>query len=141
MLHTETITELIREAGKARENAYAPYSNYMVGAALIAEDGSITRGCNVENASYGATVCAERNAVFSAVAKGQRRFLAIALVAGPKDADLPAEYPSPCGICRQVLREFCDPREFCVIMARTEEDYRIMTLEELLPESFGPEFL
>ena len=101
------------------------------------------KGCNIENASYGATICAERTALFAAVAQGKRDFRCLVLVAGPEktEADEAAQYPSPCGICRQALREFVRPSAFPVIMARTETDYRIRTLEELLPESFGPEDL
>lgn len=107
----------------------------------------IVTGCNVENASYGATICAERNALFSAVARGYRNFEALALVAGPEEAGAMGTdgtgqaYPSPCGICRQALREFAKPETFPVYLARSETDYRVMTLARLLPESFGPEYL
>ena len=137
-LAEETIRGLIRRAKEAQENAYAPYSHYHVGAALLCSDGSVVKGCNIENASYGAANCAERTAVFAAVAQGKREFAALALVAGPESSD---RYPSPCGICRQVLREFARPSDFPVIMALSETDYRIRTLEELLPDSFGPEDL
>ena len=132
---------LIKEAFEARKNSYAPYSNYHVGAALLCEDGSISRGCNVENASYGATNCAERSAVFAAVSSGKRRFCAIAIVGGTGFDDHTDDSATPCGICRQVLREFCDPKEFKVVIAKSINDYRIFTLEELLPESFGPDNL
>lgn len=157
-LAKETICGLIRRAKEAQENAYAPYSHYHVGAALLCSDGSVVKGCNIENASYGAANCAERTAVFAAVAQGKREFAALALVAGPEktqketkeedgnqkteqETELPLRYPSPCGICRQVLREFVRPSDFPVIMALSETDYRIRTLEELLPDSFGPEDL
>ena len=134
--------ELIHAALEARQRAYAPYSRYLVGAALLCEDGTVFTGCNIENASYGATICAERTALFSAVAAGQRRFRTIAIVSGPEETgDVLLPWPSPCGICRQALREFTDPAEFAVILARSEEIYRTCTLEQLLPESFGPDDL
>ncbi|MBR1816445.1 MAG: cytidine deaminase [Lachnospiraceae bacterium] len=133
------IAELIEAADKARDNSYAPYSRYRVGAALYAADDSgeemIITGCNVENASYPAGNCAERTAVFKAVSDGYNNFKAIAIVGGNDS------YTSPCGICRQVLREFVAPDEFYVIMAKSKTDYVIKTLEELLPMSFGPENL
>lgn len=136
----EIRTKLIKAAIAARENAYAPYSDYMVGAALLCEDGDIITGCNVENASYGATNCAERTAVFKAVCEGKRRFRAIAIAGGKRGAkQLDMAYP--CGVCRQVLREFCAPSEMTVIVCRSVDDYREMTLEELLPDSFGPDNL
>ena len=133
------IAELIEAADKARDNSYAPYSRYRVGAALYAaadsgEDMIIT-GCNVENASYPAGNCAERTAVFKAVSDGYNNFKAIAIVGGNN------AYTSPCGICRQVLREFVAPDEFYVIMAKSKTDYVMKTLEELLPMSFGPDNL
>ncbi len=138
------ITELIQAALSAREQAYAPYSGYLVGAALLCADGTVVTGCNVENASYGATNCAERTAVFKAVSEGKRSFTAIAIAGGPSSAggtsgSLDLAYP--CGVCRQVLREFCDPAQMTVIVCRSTEDYVIHTLEELLPNSFGPENL
>jgi len=136
---------LIREAFLARQNAYAPYSGFFVGAALLAEDGRVFRGCNVENASYGATMCAERTALFSAVAAGCRDFSAIAIAGGAVSADEESEaasvpdavsgYAYPCGICRQALSEFCGP-DFKVIVAKSSEEYRVYTLGGLLPESF-----
>lgn len=131
--------ELIRAALKAREAAYAPYSGFRVGAAIYTKDHKIYSGCNVENASYGATNCAERTAAFKAVSEGSREFLAIAIVgsAGEEITD----YAFPCGVCRQVLREFCEPENMAVLVAKTVEEYRKFTLAELLPESFGPEKL
>ena len=131
--------ELIRRALEQQPAAYAPYSGYYVGAAVLAESGRIYTGVNVENASYPAGTCAERNAIQHAVACGERKFRAVAIVAGLKGEN--RTYPSPCGVCRQVMREFCDPREIRVLLAKTPEDYRERTLEELLPESFGPEDL
>lgn len=138
MTARETKTELMKKAIEARKYSYAPYSGYRVGAALLCEDGSIVTGCNVENASYGATSCGERTAVFRAVSEGKRRFSAIA-IAGGKEGNM--DYACPCGICRQVLREFSDPKQMEVFICKSTEDYKEMTLEELLPESFGPENL
>lgn len=133
--------KLIKKALEAREHSYAPYSDYAVGAALLCDDGSIVTGSNIENASYGATICAERCAVFSAVASGKRDFTAIAIAGGSRDCQELTDYAYPCGMCRQVLREFTNPSEFTVIVAISENDYRQYTLEELLPESFGPDHL
>ncbi len=129
---------LISSAIEARKNAYAPYSHFMVGAALLGESGKVYQGCNIENASYGATNCAERTAVFRAVSEGERRFKAIAIIGGMRDKK--PNYAFPCGICRQVLREFCEPEQMWVIVARSETDFKKMKLSELLPESFGPDF-
>lgn len=130
---------LIEAAFEARKNSYSPYSSYRVGAALLCDDGTVVKGCNIENASYGATICAERVAVFSAVASGKRSFCAIAIVGGSYDEeDNTSDYAYPCGICRQVLREFTDPESFSVIVARSAEIYEEYTLNELLPNSFGP---
>ena len=131
--------ELIRLALEAQKNAYAPYSGFWVGAAVLAESGKIYTGANVENASYPAGMCAERNAVFHAAACGERRILAVAIAGGPGGEN--GGYCPPCGICRQVMREFCDPKEMRVITAASTEDFREQTLEELLPDSFGPEYL
>ena len=132
-------TDLIEQALKARRSAYAPYSGYKVGAALLCKDGSVYTGCNVENASYGAANCGERTAVFKAVSEGQREFTAIAITGGRDDGEMDFAYP--CGICRQVLREFVDPERFMVLVGKSTEDYREMTLEALLPSSFGPDNL
>ena len=121
--------ELIGRAMEMANAAYAPYSHFRVGAAVLAESGKVYGGANVENASYGATICAERCAVAAAVNAGERKLAAIAVTA------------TPCGMCRQVLREFCDPKTFKVIVAKSAEDYKVFTLQELLPESFGPEHL
>lgn len=132
--------ELIEFAMTARRLAYAPYSKFKVGAALLGSNGVIYMGCNVENSSYSATNCAERTAVFNAIAEGQREFEAIAIVGGIEDAS-ELELCAPCGVCRQVLREFCNPQTFEVILAKSTDDYKVYTLEELLPMSFGPENL
>ena len=132
--------QLIELALEARDAAYAPYSNFKVGAALLGKNGVIYKGCNVENASYPATNCAERTAIFSAVAQGQKEFDAIAIVGGKVDAK-ELDLCAPCGICRQVMREFTTPDKFEVILAKNTSDYKVLTLEELLPLSFGPENL
>lgn len=129
------IDQLIKAALNARENAYAPYSNYHVGAALMTSDGKIYQGCNVENASYGATNCAERTAFFKAVSEGERKFTAIAIAGGLK-GQAPTSYAYPCGICRQVMQEF-GSGDFRIIVVKSEQDYKEYTLKELLPEGFG----
>jgi cytidine deaminase len=126
---------LLRSADAARELAYAPYSDFQVGAALLCDDGSIQPGCNVENASYPAGICAERNAVAAAVARGARRFVAIA-VAGPAGVAI-----SPCGICRQVLSEFSPDGALRVITRGADGAPRSATIAELLPGAFGPDQL
>ena len=134
------IKKLITAALLARKNSYAPYSDYNVGAALLCDDDTIVLGANIENASYGATICAERCAVFKAVSENRRRFRCIAIAGGKShELDVMSDYAYPCGMCRQVLREFCNPAEFKVIVARSISDYKEYTLEELLPESFGPD--
>lgn len=125
---------LVKEALKAREAAYTPYSNFAVGAALLTEDGKIYRGCNIENASYTPTNCAERTAFFKAVSEGERKFKAIAIVGGPAGA-MPIDYCYPCGVCRQVMAEFCDD-DFKVIIGKNEEEIREHTLGEILPHTF-----
>ena len=135
-LEKKKIQNLIRIAADARKFSYAPYSHFAVGAALLGADAKIYTGCNFEN-------CAERTAIFKAVSEGCREFSAIAIVGGKLDEDALAQagYTAPCGVCRQVLREFVNPSAFAVILARTIEAYKVYTLEELLPESFGPENL
>ncbi|MEI3228270.1 MAG: cytidine deaminase [Lachnospiraceae bacterium] len=123
--------ELISEAYKAKEYSYAPYSNFHVGAALCTDSGRIYRGCNIENAAYSPTNCAERTAFFKAVSEGERKFRGIAIV-GDKE-----EYLAPCGVCRQVMMEFCNPKEFQVILAKNPTDYKVYTLEELFPGAFS----
>ncbi|MCR5595979.1 MAG: cytidine deaminase [Lachnospiraceae bacterium] len=134
------IGSLIESADKARENSYAPYSGYAVGAALLCDDDSVITGCNMENAAFGPGICAERCAVYKAVSEGKRHFKAIAVAGSPVGEPI-SQYASPCGVCRQVLREFTDPVNFYVIIAGPEGTYKLKTLEELLPESFGPENL
>ena len=131
--------ELIERALEMVKAAYAPYSHFQVGAAVLADSGRIYGGANVENASYGATVCAERNAIAAAVNAGERKLAAIAICGG-KDGNV-TEYCPPCGMCRQVMREFGDPTAFKVLVAKSAEDFKVFTLDELLPESFGPEHL
>ena len=128
--------ELIRMALAAREKAYAPYSNFMVGAALRAKDGRIYTGCNVENASFTPTSCAERTALFKAVADGVTEFTDIAVV-GSRRGEVNEQITSPCGVCRQALFEFGGP-ELNVIMAKTPEDFIERSMDELLPFGFGP---
>jgi cytidine deaminase len=131
--------QLIQAALDSMPNSYAPYSSYNVSAAVLCSSGKIYTGVNVENASYPAGICAERTAISHAAACGERKIEAIAIVGG-KDFT-PSDYCAPCGICRQVMREFCDPDEMIVIIARSVSDYKQMTLQQLLPESFGPEML
>ena len=126
--------ELIRQAMEAREKAYAPYSGFFVGAALECKDGTVYTGCNIENASFSPTNCAERTAFFKAVSEGQREFRRIAIVGG-KEGEMVA--PSPCGVCLQVMAEFCEATQFEIIMARSEDDYTVRKLAELLPNSFS----
>ena len=123
--------KLLEVAAKAAEKAYSPYSNYQVGAALLCADGEVFTGCNVENSSYGLTVCAERIAIFSAVADGRNDFVALAVVA------IGEHMPYPCGACRQVLNEFCRG-EFSVYVAQADalDDYEVISLAELLPHGF-----
>jgi len=125
---------LADKAAAARENAYAPYSGFKVGAALLARSGKIFIGCNIENAAYSPSVCAERVAVYNAVSRGENDFVAIA-VAGWKDGA--PGFAFPCGVCRQVLREFCEPDCFAVCVT-DGANKKINTLSDLLPESFGP---
>ena len=126
---------LVSQALEARKLAYAPYSGYTVGAALLTADGHRYLGGNIENASYGATNCAERTVFFKAVSEGEREFTAIAIAGGRRESQS-LEYCAPCGICRQVMSEFCDPDAFLVILPRSEEDYKSYTLGQLLPLGF-----
>jgi cytidine deaminase len=128
--------ELLEEAKKARLKAYTPYSNFKVGAALLTKSGKVYLGCNIENATYTPTNCAERTAFFKAVSEGKREFEKIAIV-GAKDGEDANVMCSPCGVCRQVMMEFCDPKEFQIILANGENTCRVMTLEELLPCGFS----
>ena len=128
--------ELLEEAKKARLKSYTPYSNFKVGAALLTKSGKVYLGCNIENATYTPTNCAERTAFFKAVSEGEREFEKIAIV-GAKDGEDANVMCSPCGVCRQVMMEFCDPKEFQIILANGENTCRVMTLEELLPCGFS----
>ena len=130
------IEKLIDTAIEQLEFSYTPYSNFKVGAAPLTRSGEIYTGCNIENASYTPTNCAERTAFFKAVSEGVREFRAICIVGG-KDGKL-TEYTAPCGVCRQVMMEFCDPKTFQIILAVDKERYEIYTLEELMPLGFGP---
>ena len=128
------IKKLAQESIAAKEFAYTPYSHFRVGAALLTKDGGIYRGCNIENAAYTPTNCAERTAFFKAVSEGKRDFVKIAIVGGKK-GEMTA--PAPCGVCLQVMSEFCKADEFEIVMAKSEEDYSSKTLSELLPSSFS----
>ena len=125
--------ELMKLAAEARKNAYAPYSGFLVGAALLTEDGRVYTGCNIENAAYSPTNCAERTAFFKAVSEGARTFAAIAVVGGK--GEMPDAFCAPCGVCRQVMAEFCGP-DFRVLLG-TEEQFTVYTLNRLLPHSFS----
>lgn len=127
--------QLVSMAKEAMMNAYSPYSGYKVGAALLCKDGSVYTGCNIENAGYSATNCAERTAFFKAVSEGKREFTSIAICGG-KDGVLDGEFP-PCGVCRQVMQEFCED-EFLIYLA-SKDGIETYTLKELLPMSFRPE--
>lgn len=132
-----TIKKMIQTATEQIRFSYAPYSNFKVGASLLSENGDIFTGCNIENAAYSPTNCAERTAFFKAVSQGVRDFQAICIVGG-KSGNV-TEYITPCGVCRQVMMEFCNPETFQIILAVDEEHYRILTLKELLPLGFGAE--
>ena len=138
-MRKEEIENLIKEAFEAVKNSYAPYSNFNVGAALLSRDGRIFKGCNIENAAYTPTNCAERTAFFKAVSEGVRDFEAICVLGG-RDAAKGAsitEYCGPCGVCRQVMMEFCSP-DFLIILAKSVEAYEVYTLSDLFPQGFGP---
>jgi len=126
---------LIKEAIEAKEMAYAPYSHFRVGAALLTKEGKVYRGCNIENVAFTPTNCAERTAFFKAISEGEKAFAAIAVTG---DAD---DYLYPCGVCRQVMVEFCDLQEFKIIVANTEEDYKVFSLGELVPGAFNADEL
>lgn len=128
--------QLIGQALKAREYSYAPYSGFAVGAALLTKAGKVYTGCNIENAAYGPTNCAERTAFFKAVSEGERQFQTIAIAGSPTGEVV--RYAAPCGVCRQVMMEFCDALTFQVILVLSEEEYQVFTLEQLLPLGFGP---
>ena len=126
--------KLVAEAYEAQKLAYAPYSNWLVGAALLTKDGQIFRGCNVESYTFSPTCCAERTAIFKAVSEGQRDFAAIAVVGNDRHAhEGEGEICSPCGVCRQVMAEFCDPETFEIVLAKNHNDFQVYKLKDLLP--------
>ncbi len=131
-----TELELIALAKEAAKNAYVPYSHHTVGAALLSKSGKVYLGCNIENAAYSPTNCAERTAFFKAVSEGEREFEAIAVVGG-YELDF-ADYFAPCGVCRQVMAEFCDMDTFRVIFGKNGEEFKSFTLREILPFGFSP---
>lgn len=132
-----TELELCKEAIRAKRNAYAPYSGFFVGAALLAASGKVYTGCNVENAAFAPTNCAERTAIFKAISEGERAFSMLAVVGGKGENIAPST--PPCGVCRQVLAEFCPP-DFPVLLVQSESEFCRCTLGELLPQAFGPGF-
>ena len=135
----EQIKKMIEIALSQLAYSYTPYSDFKVGAALLGKNGRIYTGCNIENAAYTPTNCAERTAFFKAVSEGVLEFDAICVVGG-MNKEL-KEYAAPCGVCRQVMMEFCDPETFQIILAVSREKYDIFTLKELLPFGFGPDNL
>lgn len=137
-LEAEIKVKMIKMALEARKNSYSPYSDFQVGACLLTKEGKLYTGCNIENAAYGPTNCAERTAFFKAVSEGERDFVGIAIV-GDKKGDAVDNYAFPCGVCRQVMMEFTDPETFVILVAKSENDYLETTLEALLPNAFGPE--
>lgn len=126
---------LFQAAVKAREGAYAPYSSFKVGAALLGSDGKVYTGCNIENAAFTPTNCAERTAFFKAVSEGERKFLKIAIAGGSGDE---LAFCPPCGVCRQVMEEFCSPEDFEIILGDGKGNIKVYTLAQLLPAGFGP---
>ncbi len=133
-----TNQQLFEMAVKAREFSYSPYSNFKVGAALLAKNGTVCTGCNIENAAYTPCNCAERTAFFKAISEGVREFEKIAIVGGKEKI---ATMTAPCGVCRQVMMEFCNPKTFKIVMLKSEHELIEVTLEELVPYGFGPENL
>ena len=134
-MEEKEIKLLIENASNMLQRSYIPYSNFAVGASLMTKEGKIYNGCNIENAAYTPTNCAERTAFFKAVSEGERDFKAIAIVGGPNR--VVKDYCAPCGVCRQVMQEFCNSKEFRIIVAKSLDDYKIFSLEELLPLGFG----
>lgn len=128
---------LIEKAFEARRKSYSPYSKFKVGAALLGKSGKIYLGCNIENAAYSPTNCAERTAFFKAVSEGETDFEAIAIVGAPEEIqEGEGDFCAPCGVCRQVMAEFCHVKSFRVLLAKSHEEYKVFLLEELLPLSF-----
>ena len=139
-LEKNVIEDLIHQAFEAQAKAYVPYSQFAVGAALLARGGRIYQGCNIENASYTPTNCAERTAFFKAVSEGITEFDAISIVGNKKFVPKgEGDYCPPCGVCRQVMMEFCDLKKFKIILAVSKDKYDVFTLNELLPLGFGPD--
>lgn len=138
-MEKKQIQKMIDLAIEQLSFAYTPYSGFQVGAALLTKEGKIYTGCNIENAAYSPTNCAERTAFFKAVSEGERQFQAICIVGG-KNGVL-TEYTAPCGVCRQVMMEFCNPDSFQIILAKDRETYKMFSLRELLPMGFGPDNL
>ena len=138
-MEQKLIEEMIDLAIAQLKYSYTPYSGFKVGAALLTAEGKFYSGCNFENAAYSPTNCAERTAFFKAVSEGERDFRAICIVGG-KDGVL-TEYAAPCGVCRQVMMEFCNPDTFQIILATGKEQYEVFTLRGLLPLGFGPDNL
>lgn len=137
-MDNKVIRNLIETAAAQRARSYAPYSHYRVGAALLAGDGTVFTGCNIENAAYAPSLCAERTAFAKAVSEGIRDFDAICIVGGKEEEAVPSGYSVPCGVCRQVMMEFCDPETFRIIVAADPEHYEIFLLKDLIPRGFGP---
>lgn len=135
-MNTQQIQEMIDLAMKQLEFSYSPYSGFQVGAVLLTKNDVLYTGTNIENAAYSPTNCAERTAIFKAVSEGEKEFKAICIVGG-KDG-IVTEYTPPCGVCRQVMMEFCNPDTFRIILATDREHYDVFTLRELLPKGFGP---
>ena len=135
-LEKSMISKLIETEMEQLKFSYTPYSNFKVGASLLTKNGQIYTGCNIENAAYTPTNCAERTAIFKAVSEGVREFDAICIVGGK--AGILTEYTAPCGVCRQVMMEFCDPETFQIILAVSKDKYDVFTLRELFPLGFGP---
>lgn len=138
-LSEEQIHDLIDLAFEARNNAYVPYSNFAVGASLLTKSGNLYKGCNIESCSYTPTTCAERVAVLKAVSEGEKEFQAIAVVGGPNGSNDLESIASPCGVCRQLIYEFGP--DTLIIGARSNEDYYVLPISELLPKGFGPSHL
>lgn len=130
-----TDRELVRAAQEARAYAYAPYSGFRVGVALLTEEGRVYSGCNIENAAYSPSNCAERTAIFKAVSEGQRNFRGIAIVGGGTEGCL--QMCPPCGVCRQVMMEFCNPESFYILLGTDDGKIQRYTLGQLLPQGFG----
>lgn len=135
-MEKKQIQELIRTAVEQLAYSYVPYSHFRVGAALLAKNGTVYKGCNIENAAYTPSNCAERTAFFKAVSEGAKEFSALCVVGGMNGSL--TEFTPPCGVCRQVMMEFCDPETFQIILATDTEHYQVFLLKELLPRGFGP---